>query len=101
MTDSITSPPAYSTLPPPPAATAERPLQWFQRPIPIGLMMLWMAPVGFVLLLVQPRWSKTRKLVILAVFGPICLIESTLTYTSFVADASSRSPMRPAVTSHR
>jgi hypothetical protein len=101
MANPVTSPPEYSTLPPPPAATGERPLRWFERPIAIGLMMLWIAPLGFVLLLAQPRWSMTRKLVILVVFGPICLIESAFFLNNFLATYSSTTPTRPAVTSHR
>lgn len=101
MANSVTSPPNYSTLPPPPAAAEERPLRWFQRPIAIGLMMLFVAPVGFVLLLAQSRWSMTRRLVILAVFGPICLIESAYFLHDFLATYSPTTPTRPAVTSHR
>lgn len=100
MANSIASPPDHSTLPPPPATTGEQPLQWFQRPIAIGLMLLFIAPAGFVFLLAQPRWSTTRKLVILAVFGPICLLNSIIFLGDFVARSSSTTPTRPAATSH-
>lgn len=64
-------------------------------------MMLWLAPVGFILLLIQPRWSMTRKLVILLVFGPICLLESMIFLNNLAANSSPTTPTRPAVTSHR
>jgi hypothetical protein len=88
-------------LPSPPAVPAESlPLQWYQRPIPIGLAMLFLAPVGFVLLLMQPRWSWTRKIVILVLLGPICLLES-FAFLASMSASSSTSGNRPAVTSHR
>jgi hypothetical protein len=65
MAHTSASPPIHAASPAPPAGEAP----WYQRPIAIGLLLAFIPIVGIVLLLVNPRWSVTRKLVILAVVG--------------------------------
>jgi hypothetical protein len=76
------------------APTSEAP--WYQRPIAIGLLLVFIPIVGIILLLVNPRWSVTRKLVILAVVGLFFL---PMVIGSMAS--SSQPATRPPATSYR
>jgi hypothetical protein len=100
MAYSRSTPPETSTLPPPPAAEPTKDRPWYYRWIPICLLMPVVFPFGVVLLLGHPRWSVTRKMVVLFVFGPFCLLNSLAFLGSMTAN-SRATTSRPAATSHR